>query len=218
MASFLVIGMGRFGRSIATELYQMKHDVLVIDKHEESIVAIVDQVTDAIIGDAKDETVLRSLDIYSFDGVIVAMGSNIEDSVLTTIMLKEMGAKLLVCKARNEWHMKILTQIGADKVVRPEFDMGKRVAHSLAHRNTMDYLEISPEFGVIEIITPNQWIGKTISKNNLRRKYGITVMAIRERETGKVMFSPNADAMLHEGAVLTVIGSTQDLDAISALK
>ena len=114
MASFLVIGMGRFGRSIATELYQMKHDVLIIDELEENISDIVDQVTDAIIGDAKDEAVLRSLDIYSFDSVIVAMAGNIEDSVLTTIMLKEMGAKMLVCKARNEWHMKILTQIGAE--------------------------------------------------------------------------------------------------------
>ena len=218
MASFLVIGMGRFGRSIATELYQMKHDVLIIDEREENISDIVDQVTDAIIGDAKDEAVLRSLDIYSFDSVIVAMAGNIEDSVLTTIMLKEMGAKMLVCKARNEWHMKILTQIGADKVVRPEYDMGKRVAHSLAHRNTTDYLEISPEYGVIEIITPGQWVEKTISKNNLRRKYGITVMAIRDKATDNVMFSPNADVLLNEGDVLTVIGSKQDLDAISALK
>ena len=125
---------------------------------------------------------------------------------------------MLVCKARNEWHMKILMQIGADKVIRPEYDMGKRVAHSLAHRNTTDYLEISPEFGVIEIITPNHWINKSISKNNLRRKYGITVMAIREQSTDKVMFSPNAEAILSEGDVLTVIGSKQDLDAISALK
>ena len=218
MASFLIIGMGRFGRSIATELYQMKHDVLVIDQHEEHVSDIVDLVTDAIIGDAKDEAVLRSLDIYSFDSVIVAMAGDIEDSVLTTIMLKEMGAKMLVCKARNEWHMKILMQIGADKVVRPEYDMGKRVAHSLAHQNTTDYLEISPEYGVIEIITPSHWVDKSISKNNLRRKYGITVMAIRDCGTDKVTFSPHADALLRAGDILTVIGSKQDLDTISALK
>ena len=218
MSSFLVIGMGRFGRAVATELYRMKHGVLVIDAREEHVSGIIHQVTDVIIGDAKDEAVLRSLDIYSFDSVIVTMGSDIESSVLTTIMLKEMGAKMLVCKAQNEWHAKILAQLGADRVINPESDMGKRVAHSLTRRNMNDYLEISPDYGVMEIVTPSNWVDKTISKSNLRRKYDITVMAIRDSKSGEVVFSPSADAVLREGDALTVIGSKQALDAISVLK
>ena len=218
MASFLVIGMGRFGRSVATELYQMKHDVLVIDRNEDSVSDIVNMVTEVIIGDSKDEAVLRSLDIYSFDSVIITMAGTIEDSVLTTIMLKEMGAKMIVCKAQNEWHSKILTQLGADRIINPESDMGKRVAHSLARRNIMDYLEISPEYGVMEITVPAHWVEKSISKINLRRKHGITILAIREADTGNMRFSPGADTMLGEGDVLTLIGTKQDLEVVGSLK
>lgn len=217
MGSFLVIGMGRFGSAVATELYQMKHDVLIVDENEDNAANIVNQVTNTIIGDAKDEAVLRSLGIQNYDCVVVAIAGSIEDSILTTITLKEMGAKKIVCKARNERHAKILTELGADKIIHPEFDMGKRVAHSLARQNIVDYLEISPDYGVIELIVPSQWIDKSIMKNNLRKKYGITVIAIRSVRTKKVVFSPDADAMLHKGDILTVIGAKKYLDKISTL-
>lgn len=218
MGSYLVIGMGRFGKSIATELYQMKQDVLVIDEHEDNVAGIANQVTEALIGDARDEGVLRSLDIYSFDCVIVAMASTIEDSVLTTIMLKEMGAKMIICKAQNEWHAKILTKIGADKVIHPESDMGKRVANSLVQQNVIDYLELSPEYSIVEIMTPIRWAGKSIADNNLRRKYGITIIAIHSAKTSKIMFPLNADEVLNEGDILTVIGTKKGLQTINALK
>ena len=218
MGSFLVIGMGRFGSSLAVELHQLKHDVLVLDKREEDVAGVISQVTDAVIGDAKDEGVLRSLGIQNFDSVIVCMADAIEDSILTTMTLKELGAKHIICKAQNERHAKILSQLGAEKVIRPEYDMGKRVANTLARRNIRDYLEISSDYGVMEIITPGQWANKSIMKNNLRRKYGVTVMAFRDRETGKVEFSPDADAILREGDTLTVIGSKKCLDAVGALK
>lgn len=131
MESFVIIGMGRFGSAVATELFCMKRDVLVLDEHEECIAPVMDYVTESIIGDAKDETVLRSLGIQNFDCVVVAIANKLEDSILITMMLKEMGAKFVVCKAQNELHAKILTQLGADKVVRPEFDMGRQLAHSL---------------------------------------------------------------------------------------
>ncbi|MCL2059440.1 MAG: TrkA family potassium uptake protein [Oscillospiraceae bacterium] len=218
MGSFLVIGMGRFGRSVATELFQMRHDVLAVDEREENISGIVDQVTDVIIGDAKDEAVLRSLEVQNFDCVVVAMAGVVEDSVLTTIMLKEMGAKQIVCKSQNEWHAKILSQLGADRVVRPEWDMGKRVAHSLAKKNIVDYLEISPEYGVIEMITPAHWADKSIVDSSLRRKYGITVIAIRDAKTAKVKFSPQAETVLGRDDILTIIGAKKDLDRIGELK
>ena len=131
MKSFLVIGMGRFGSAVATELYSMRNEVLVVDEHEENITHIMNQVTQAVIGDAKDETVLRSLGVQNFDSVIVAIADKLEDSILITMMLKEMGVKYVVCKAQNELHAKILSQIGADKIVRPEYDMGKQLAYSL---------------------------------------------------------------------------------------
>ena len=218
MGSFLVIGMGRFGRSVAMELYHMKHEVLVVEEQEELIADMVNHATDVIIGDSKDETVLRSLGVPNFDCVIVAIASDIESSVLTTIMLKDLGAKMLICKARNVLHSKILTQLGADRVVLPELEMGRQVAHSLVSQKVLDYLEISQDYGVIEIVTPNHWVGKSIMKSSLRRKYGITIMAIRAAKTEKVNFSPNADVVLNEGDILTVIGAKHDLDIISALK
>jgi trk system potassium uptake protein TrkA len=218
MGSYLVIGAGRFGSSVATELYQMKHDVLVIDDHEDSAATIANQVTEVIIGDTKDESVLRSLDIYSFDCVIVAIAGTIEVSVLATMILKELGAKMIVCKAQNELHAKILKQLGADRIIRPEHDMGKRVARSLVRRNTIDYLELSPDYSIMEMLTPMQWAEKSLANNNLRRKYGITIIAVRHGETGKMSFSLSADAVVHEGDVLTVIGTKKELDAISALK
>jgi len=196
----------------------MKHDVMVVDEHEDAVAGIADQVTNVVIGDAKDEAVLRSLGVQNFDCVVVAIAGSIEDSVLTTITLKEMGSKMVVCKAQNERHAKILTQLGADKVIHPESDMGKRVAHSLARQNIVDYLEISPDYGVIEIIAPKHWLDKSIMKNHLRKKHGITIIAIRNAETDEVEFSPNADTVLREGDVLTVIGSKKDLDAICAIK
>ena len=218
MASFLVIGLGRFGRVVATELYKMKHDVLALDEREEYVSGIAECVTNVVIGDARDEAVLRSLGVENFDCAVVAIGSAVEDNVLITIMLKEMGVKKVVCRAQNEWHAKILSQIGADRVIRPEYDMGKRVAQSLAQKNIIDHLEISPEHSIIEINTPSHWADKCIKNINVRRRYGISVVAITRAETGEVKFLPNADTVLKSGDVLTVIGFTKDLDKISALK
>ena len=218
MGSFLVIGMGRFGSSIAINLHEMKHDVLVVEANEDIVSTIADKVTDVIIGDVKDETLLRSLGVKNFDCSIVAIGDAIEDSVLTTIMLKEMGAKKVVCKAKNEWHAKILAQLGVDKVICPESDMGKRVAHSLAQQNIIDYLEISPDYGIVEVVTPTHWVGKSVIELHLRRKFGITVIAIRSSTSGEVLFSPGGDMMLHQNDVLTVIGLNKDLDKVCALR
>ena len=215
MGSYLVIGMGRFGSAVATELYQIKNDVLVVDKHEEKVSNILNLVTNAIIGDTKDETVLRSLDIPSFDCVIIATATAIEDSVLTAIMLKEMGAKMIVCKARNEWHEKILIQLGVDKVIRPEYITGKRVAHSLAQKNIIEQLELSPEYSIIELTTPTHWINKSIGTSNLRKKYGITLLAIRSAKTDELSLSINEGTILYEGDILTLIGPKENLDKIN---
>ena len=218
MGSYLVIGMGRFGSAVATELHNMKHDVLVVDNHEENITDIVNHVTDVIIGDVKDETVLRSLGVKNFDCVIVSIADAMEDSILATIMLKEMGAEKIVCKAQNEWHSKILSQIGADKIIRPEYDMGKRVAHSLVQKNIIDYLDLSPDYSILEMTTPVNWIDKSISKIDLRRKYGVTLISVRNTETDVVNFSPNADTVLCKCDILTVLGSKRKLAVVTNLQ
>lgn len=130
MKAYLVIGMGRFGSALATELYKMNNEVLVIDEHEKDLTPVVDKVTNAIMGDAKDEAVLHSLGIKNFDCVIVAIARQ-EDSILISMLVKELGAKSVICKAQNELHAKILSLIGVDRIVRPEYDMGKQIAHSL---------------------------------------------------------------------------------------
>ena len=214
MGSFLVIGMGRFGSSVATELYQMNNDVLVVDKNEGKVSNILNLVTNVIIGDTKDEAVLRSLDIPSFDCVIVATATAIEDSVLTAIMLKEMGAKMIVCKAQNEWHEKILIQLGVDKAIRPEYDTGKRVALSLVQKNIIDLLELSPEYSILELRTPNHWVNKSVGKNDLRKKYGITLLAIRSAKTDELTLSISEGTMLYEGDILTLIGPKENLDKL----
>ena len=215
MSSFLVIGMGRFGSSVATELYQMKNDVLVVDKHEEKITNIINQVTNVIIGDTKDEAVLRSLGIHNFDCIIVAIANAIEDSVLTTIMLKEMGAKMIVCKAQNEWHEKILIQLGVDKVIRPESDTGKRVAHLLVQKDSIDQLELSPDYCILELRVPNHWINKSLVEINLRKKYGVTLIAIRSAKTDDLSLSITAETIMNEGDILTLLGPKEILDKIS---
>ena len=218
MKSFLVIGMGRFGSSVATELFQMKHDVLAVDIEEENIAPYIGRVTNAIIGDATDEAVLRSLGVPNFDCVVVGIGQAIENSIWTLMILKELSAKMVVCKAWDERHAKILSQLGADRVIRPEFDMGIRVAHSLSHRNVIDFLEISPDHSVMELTVPAQWVNKSIAKNNLRKKYGITVICIHSRETNNVNFSPEAETVFCDGDTITVIGQKKNLDAIHLLK
>ena len=128
--SYLVIGMGRFGTAIATELSSMKHEVMIIDEHEKNVTSVMENVTDSIIGDAKDEAVLRSLGIQNFDCVIIAIARQ-EDSILINMMVKEMGAKSIISKAQNELHAKILSLIGVDRIVRPEYEMGRQIAHSI---------------------------------------------------------------------------------------
>ena len=218
MNSFLVIGMGRFGSSVAKELYNLKNDVMVIDFNESNITNVINNTTNAIIGDAKDESVLRSLGVENFDCVIVAMANILEDSILTTVLLKELGAKYIVSKAKNNRHAKILSMVGADKVIRPESDTGIRIAHSLSNPNFIDYLEISPKYGVLEIITPKDWTGKSIIDINLRKRYSVTIISVLNKKTGEVSFSPDADMLLTEDHVLTVIGPKEGLDKIDALK
>ena len=157
MRQYVIIGCGRFGSSVAKTLYKMGHDVLAIDSNEEIVQYISEEVTHAIQADATDERVLKSLGIRNFDVAIITIGSNIQSSIMATLIVKELGVKYVVAKAHNEIHAKLLLKIGADRVVFPERDMGMRVAHNLVSSNILDYIELSPEYSIMEITPPNEW-------------------------------------------------------------
>ncbi|MDD3704682.1 MAG: TrkA family potassium uptake protein [Clostridiaceae bacterium] len=211
MKQFVVIGIGRFGEAVAETLSNLGHEVLVIDTDEDAIQKISDKVTHAVTADATDESVLKSLGVRNFDVAVVAIGSDIQSSIMTTLMLKELGIRYVVAKAQSELHARVLMKIGADKIVSPEKDMGMRVAHNLISSNILDYIELSEEHSIIEYAVPESWIGKDLRDINMRLRYGVTVVAIRNINYEKVNISPKADNEIKEGDIMIVIGNNNDL-------
>jgi len=215
LKQFAVIGLGRFGMSVARTLYELGYDVLAIDKDEELVNSVADYTTHAVQGDATEEGVLQSLGLKNFDFVVVGMGGNIEASILVTMMVKELGVKYVVAKAQNDIHAHALYKLGADKVVFPERDMGIRVAHNLVSTNIMDYIELSPNYSLIEIKVLPTWIGKSLKELDLRTKYGINVIAIKRGDAINV--TPRAEDVLTKGDVLIVVGAAEDINRLEAL-
>ena len=158
---FVIIGLGRFGLSVAKTLYDLGNDVLAIDMDEDLVQEISDNVTHAVQLDATDENALRSLGIRNFDVAVVTIGSNIQASVMVTLLVKELGVKYIIAKGHSDLHAKVLYKIGADRVVLPEKDMGVRVAHNLVSDSILDYIELSAEYSIMEIRSLNEWHGKS---------------------------------------------------------
>ena len=206
---YVVIGMGRFGESIAKTLYDMGNDVLVIDKNEEVIADIANSVTHAVQLDATDESALKSLGLSNFDVAIVTIGDDLQSSILVTLLVRELGVKYIVCKAKNDLHAKVLEKIGADRIILPEKDMGVRVAYNLVSSSILDYIELSPDYSIMEFQVLGEWSNKTLNELNLRSKYDINVMAIKQN--GKINLSPRADDILKEKDILVVMGSAKSL-------
>ena len=209
---YIVIGCGRFGSSVAKKMCQLGNEVMVIDKDEDSIENIAEQVTHTAIVDVTEERDLKSIGLGNFDVVIVAISSDIRSSIMATIMAKEMGVPKIVCKAKDELQAKVLYKIGADKVVFPERDMGIRLAYNLASENILDQINLDPEYSIMEIVTPTNWVGKTIIELNLRAKYDITVLAVKTTSGLKVMPSPNYK--MQEKNILIIIGNTDKISDI----
>lgn len=206
---FVVIGLGRFGGSIVRALAEEGMDVLAIDMDEDRVNEYAVIATHAVVGDTTDENVLKSLGIRNFEHVIVAIGDNIQNSILTTLMLKEHGVANVIVKAQNDYHAKVLTKIGADRVVHPERDMGRRIAHNLVSNNVLDYLELSDEHSIVEIAANEKLEGNTIIELDIRARYGINIVAIkRDRE---IIVSPQANDVIRLGDILIVIGADTDI-------
>ena len=209
---YLVIGCGRFGSSVAKKMCQLGNEVMVIDKDEDSINNIAELVTHTAIVDVTEERDLKSIGLGNFDVVIVAISSDIRGSIMATVIAKEMGVPKVVCKAKDELQAKVLYKIGADKVVFPERDMGIRLAYNLASENILDQINLDPEYSIMEIVTPQNWVGKTIIELNLRAKYDITVLAVKTQSGLKVMPSPNYK--MQEKNILIIIGNTDKISDI----
>lgn len=204
MNSYAVIGLGKFGSAVALELMASGCEVLAIDIHEENVQHIADRVTDAVVADARDDAVLRSLGIRNYDCAIVSIGDDVAASILITLMLKELGVAQVACKAGDEVHKKALLKVGADRVVIPEKEMAGRFAQSLARPNVVDYIEISDQFAIIELAIPKPWVGKSLKELNVRAKYGVSVMAFRR--DGQMELSLNPDEKMRNGEILVILG------------
>ena len=196
---FVVIGLGRFGESLARTVYNLGHDVLVIDMDEEKIADIADYVTHAVQMDATDENALRKLGLRNFDVAVVTIGSDIQASVMVTLLVREIGVKYIIAKGHSDLHAKVLYKIGADKVVLPEKDMGQRVAHNLVSSNILDYIELSSEYSIMEIEALDSWINKSLKD----------VVAIKDGNDVNV--SPGPDEMIMKNDIIVALGTTKDL-------
>ncbi len=212
---FIVIGLGRFGESVAETLYSLGNDVLAVDFDEDVVQNISDNVTHAVQADANDENSLRALGIRNFDCAVISIGSNIQSSILATLLVKELGVKYVITKATNALHAKVLYKIGADRVVFPERDMGVRVAHNLVSSNILDYIELSPDYSIAEVISPEEWHNKTLGELNIRAQYGINVMAIKRNNDIDV--APSADNIVEPGDIIVAIGNIEELNKLENL-
>jgi trk system potassium uptake protein TrkA len=206
---FVVIGLGRFGGSIVRELIEQGADVMAIDKFADRVDEFASIATQAIVADTTDESVLKSLGIRNFEHVIVAIGEDIQSSILTTLMLKEIGVNKITVKAQNDYHEKVLRKIGADQVVHPERDMGIRIANHMISTNVLDYLELSDEHSIMEIKANEFLAGSTLIDLDIRANYGINIVAIK-RGT-EILVSPQATEVIVLNDILIVIGADSDI-------
>ena len=215
MKSYILIGLGRFGSETAGKLCEEGCEVLAIDNNSELVQQISGRVTHAVVADARDKEVLRVFGVSDFDCGIVAIGDSLADSVLATMNLKELGIPYLVCKARDETHRQVLLKLGADRVVIPEQEYASRLARNLASMNVLDYIELSDEYGIIEVAAPSRWYNQNLRKLNVRAKLGINIIAVKR--DGHINISPAADFEILQGDILVVLGETVTMRGLEKL-
>ena len=206
---YAVIGLGRFGISVARRLHEAGQEVLGIDVNEERIDDAELYVTHAVIADSTDEKALSAIGIRNFDCVIVAIGNDIQSSILTVMILKDLGVKKVIAKALGKLHGKVLDRIGADWIVYPERDMGERVANQLLSPNMLNYIELSKEYNIEEIMIPERMAEKSLKELNIRAKYNVSAIAVFR--SGNIIISPSPDEIIHKGDLLVMIGNREDL-------
>lgn len=215
MKSYAVIGLGRFGSAMARQLSRLGAEVLAMDVREDYVQLVADEVTTPVVGDAQEIGILRRQGVQDMDCAIIAIGDNLAASVLITMNLKELGVPYIVCKAHDETHRKVLEKLGVDRVVIPESEHAQRLARSLNSHNVLDYIELSEDFGILDMPAPGSWIGKTLLELDIRKKYHVTIIAVENG--GKTQVSPAAQYAVEEGDTLVVLGKNDDLVKVQKL-
>ncbi|MDW7657750.1 MAG: TrkA family potassium uptake protein [Bacillota bacterium] len=215
MKSFVVLGLGRFGKTILSNLYEMGHDVLGVDEDERLVQEYSNHATQTIQANITNDDFLRSIEIQNFDAVVVAVGNNMPVSIMATVLLKELGAKYIVVKAQEDLQEKILYRIGADKVILPERDIGIKVARNLADDNRFDMIEIFADHSIINISPPKSWQGKTLGELAVRAKYGVNIIAVKDADSSYEI--PTASTTVNKESILTIMGANSALRRIGSI-
>lgn len=204
---YLVVGLGRFGSAVAIGLAEQGMQVLAIDDDMQLVEEHRSQLTDVVCGDAMDREVLEQIGAADFDVAIVTMGDDIKSSCTITMQLKEMGVETVIVKAADDFHGRMLTKLGADKVIFPERDMGRRIAHNLVSEKIMDFIELSPDYSLMEMRPRPEWIGKTLKELNLRAMHRINVVAVRSGEAVNAM--PDMNTCIGANDVMLVVSQNE---------
>ena len=215
MKSYVVIGLGRFGSTLARQLCKLGAEVLAMDVHHDLVQQVADDVTHAVVGDAQDKDVLRALGVRDFDCAIVAIGTNLAASVLTVMNLQELEVPYIICKAHDETHSRVLQKLGVNKVVIPEQENAARLARSLNSHNVLDYIELSEDYGILELPAPKSWIGRSLKELHIRAKLGVNIIAVENGQ--KTNVSPSADYVIGEGDIMVVLGDYYSQEAVQKL-
>lgn len=210
MKSVLLIGLGRFGRSIAIKLHEMKHQVMAVDSVESRVNAVLPYVENAQIGDSTDEGFIASLGVRNFDVCIVAIGDKFQSSLETTSLLKELGAKFVVSRAATDVHAKFLLKNGADEIVYPEKQLASWTAMRYTADHILDYVELDESHGIFEVVVPKAWDGKSILKLDIRKKYNINVLGLKNG--GKLNLSISPETLLSADDTMLVLGEVEDIN------
>lgn len=209
---FLVVGLGRFGRSVAETLCEAGEEVLGVDRRMDLVEDMRDRITQAVQMDAMEKDALVALGVQEFDVAFVTMASDIKASGTVTMLLKDLGVKCVIAKASDEFHGRMLEKLGADKILFPERDMGRRIAHNLVSGNIVDYLELSEDFSMAEILPEASWMGKSLKELDMRSRMGVNVVAIRNGETLNAM--PNMNTVIRENDIMLVVASEESLNKL----
>ena len=215
MRSYIVIGLGRFGSALSRQLCKLGAEVLALDVRADFVQQISADVTHAVVGDAQDKEVLKALGVRNLDCAVIAIGDNLAASVLIAMNLKELGVPYVVCKAHDETHRKVLEKLGVDRVLIPEQESAQRLARSLNSHNVLDYIELSEDFGILDVPAPKSWQGKTIRELNVRAKLGVNIIAVEN--DGKTNVSPAADYVIQPGDTMVVLGDNIALEKVQKL-
>jgi trk system potassium uptake protein TrkA len=211
MKRVVMIGLGIFGSQLARQLYESGLDVIAVDKNKDVVQKIKDYSTKAVVADASDKEVLESIGIAADDVVVISFGEDLSASTLLTLHLKELKVKTIIVKVPNEDHKRILLKVGASEAIIPEREMANKVARSIISPNVLEYLPISEDYTIVELAPPTSFIGKTLADLDLRKRYNLQVIAIRDVLANKMQLVPRASSVIKDSDVLVIIGKEEDI-------